>query len=95
VPDQGLLAGRETRRERPAPETKKRAVERAPARTEKVHLSFSRKLQYVVDHESNDVTIKVIDPQTDKVLKVLPPEELQRINRKLSETLGRLVDEQA
>jgi flagellar protein FlaG len=48
-----------------------------------------------VDHKSYDVTVKVIDPETDKVIKVLPPEELQRIHSKLKETLGFLVDEEA
>ncbi|MDR1362719.1 MAG: flagellar protein FlaG, partial [Spirochaetaceae bacterium] len=48
---------------------------------------------FVVNHESAEVTINVIDPDTDKVIKVLPPEELQRLNRKIEEAIGFLFDE--
>jgi flagellar protein FlaG len=61
---------------------------------ERLSLAFNRKLQFVVDHKSNEVTVKVIDPETDKVIKVLPPEELQRLHRKIKETIGFLFDEQ-
>jgi flagellar protein FlaG len=60
---------------------------------ERVSLAFNKKLQFVVDHNSNQVLVKVIDTQTDKVIKVLPPEELQRLHSKLKETIGFLFDE--
>ncbi|MDR1574771.1 MAG: flagellar protein FlaG [Treponema sp.] len=60
---------------------------------ERVSLAFNKRLQFVVDHRSNEITIKVIDRETDKVIKVLPPEELQRLYRKLKETIGFLLDE--
>jgi flagellar protein FlaG len=65
----------------------------AAAELERVSLAFNRKLQFVVDHRSNEVIVKVIDTQTDKVIKVLPPEELQRLHSKLRETIGFLFDE--
>jgi len=46
-----------------------------------------------VDHHSNEVIVKVIDKETDKVIKELPPEELQRLHRKLKEAIGLLFDE--
>jgi flagellar protein FlaG len=60
---------------------------------ERISLAFNRKLKFIVDHQSHDVTVKVIDPETDKVIKVLPPEELQRLHSKLKETIGFLFDE--
>ncbi|MDR3148220.1 MAG: flagellar protein FlaG [Treponema sp.] len=60
---------------------------------QKISMAFN-KLKYVVDHESNQVTVKVIDPETDKVVKVLPPEELQRLHYKIKEAIGSLFDEQ-
>jgi flagellar protein FlaG len=60
---------------------------------EQISLSFNRKLQFVVDHKSNEVTVKVIDRATDKVIKVLPPEELQRLHSRIEETIGFLFDE--
>ncbi|MDR3146318.1 MAG: flagellar protein FlaG [Treponema sp.] len=69
-------------------------VNSAAADFERLSLAFNKKLQFVVDHKSNEVTVKVIDPETDKVIKVLPPEELQRLHRKIKETIGFLFDEQ-
>jgi len=56
-------------------------------------LVFSRKLQFVVDQRSNEVIVKVIDKETDKVIKELPPEELQRLHRNVKEVIGFLFDE--
>jgi len=60
---------------------------------EQISLAFNRRLKFVVDQESMDITIKVIDNETDKVIKVLPPEELQRLHSKIKETIGFLFDE--
>jgi len=63
------------------------------AELEKISLAFNRKLQFVVDHGSNDVIIKVIDKETDKVIKEIPPEELQRLHNNLKEAIGLLFDD--
>ncbi|MDR2766778.1 MAG: flagellar protein FlaG [Treponema sp.] len=68
-------------------------VESVMADLEKITLAFNKKLKFVVDHRSHEVTVKVIDPETDKVIKVLPPEELQRLHSRIKETLGFLFDE--
>lgn len=60
---------------------------------EQIGLSFNRRLQFVVDHKSNEISVKVIDRTTDKVIKVLPPEELQRLHSRIEETIGFLFDE--
>jgi len=58
-------------------------------------LTFNRRLQFEVDHNSNEVIVKIIDNTTDEVVRVLPPEELQRLHRNLQETMGSLLSEQA
>ncbi len=68
-------------------------IHRVAADIEQVSQTFNRKLQFVVDHKSQEVIVKVIDRNTDKVIKVLPPEELQRLHRKLKETIGLLFNE--
>jgi len=60
---------------------------------EKISLVFNKKLQFVVDQQSNEITVKVIDKETDKVIKELPPEELQQTHSNLKETFGFLFDE--
>jgi flagellar protein FlaG len=59
---------------------------------EQISLTFDRRLKFVIDQESREITIKVIDNETDKVIKVLPPEELQRLHSKIKETMGFLFD---
>ena len=62
---------------------------------ERMGNAFNKKLQFVVDHGSNEVLVKVIDKETDKVIKVIPPEELQRLHRNLKEAIGQLFNEMA
>jgi flagellar protein FlaG len=69
-------------------------LKRVAADIERVSQTFNKKLQFVVDHQSQEVIVKVIDNETDKVIKVLPPEELQRLHRKIKETIGFLFNEQ-
>ena len=59
---------------------------------EQISLAFNRRLKFVIDQESREITIKVIDNETDKVIKVLPPEELQRLHSRIRETMGFLFD---
>jgi flagellar protein FlaG len=68
-------------------------IHRTASDLERISLAFNKKLQFVVDHQSHEVTVKVIDTVTDKVIKVLPPEELQRLHNKIRETMGFLFDE--
>ena len=60
---------------------------------EHISLAFNRRLKFVVDHESKEVIVKVIDNETDKVIKELPPKELQRLHQRIQETVGFLFDE--
>ncbi|MCL1836355.1 MAG: flagellar protein FlaG [Treponema sp.] len=73
--------------------SKPQEIRKVAADIERVSLTFNKKLQFVVDQQSNEVIVKVIDKETDKVIKVLPPEELQRLHRKLRETIGVLYNE--
>ena len=60
---------------------------------EHISHAFNKRLKFEVDHESKEVIVKVIDTETDKVIKVLPPEELQRVHQRIQETLGFLFDQ--
>jgi flagellar protein FlaG len=82
------------RKPAPLPENvRRKAVETKAAELEQVSFVLNRKLRFVLDYESRDVTVKVIDPETDKVIKILPPEELQRLHNKIQETIGFFFDE--
>jgi flagellar protein FlaG len=60
---------------------------------EQVSHAFNKKLKFEVDHQSHEVIVKVIDPTTDKVVKVLPPEELRRLHDQIREMIGLMFDE--
>ncbi len=56
--------------------------------------AFNRKLQFSVNNDLNQVVVKVIDRDTDKVIKEIPHEGLQRLHMRLKEAVGLLFDEE-
>ncbi|MDR1933279.1 MAG: flagellar protein FlaG [Spirochaetales bacterium] len=79
-----------------APEKKKvdpALIQNAVRDIEKFSSVLNRRLKYSVNKELDQVVVKVIDSATDKVIKVLPPEELQRLHSRIRETIGLLFDE--
>ncbi|MDR3201212.1 MAG: flagellar protein FlaG [Spirochaetales bacterium] len=92
----GIQTGRPAR---PAPQTHERKkpdpvlIQNAVRDIEKFSSVLNRRLKYSVNKELDQVVVKVIDGATDKVIKVLPPEELQRLHSRIRETIGILFDE--
>ena len=72
---------------------KPQIIQSTAADLQRMGNALNKKLQFVVEHGSNDVIVKVIDKETDKVIKVIPPEELQRLHKSLKEAIGLLFDE--
>ena len=67
-------------------------IKQTATELERVSQAFDRRFKFIIDHESREILIKVIDNTTDKVIKVLPPEELQRLHSRIRETIGFLFD---
>ncbi|MCL2601985.1 MAG: flagellar protein FlaG [Treponema sp.] len=55
-------------------------------------LPFDSRLQFLIDQESKEIRVKVIDNKTDKVIRELPPEELRRSSSKIRGATGSLVN---
>lgn len=68
-------------------------IDSVASKLDDVSSIFNRKLKFSVDREFGDVVVKVIDTTTDKVIKELPPEALQRLHVRIQEALGLLFDE--
>jgi flagellar protein FlaG len=68
-------------------------IESTAVNLERITLAFNKKLKFIVDSNLEEVIVKVIDPETDKVIKELPPKELQALHLKLKEMIGLLFDE--
>jgi uncharacterized FlaG/YvyC family protein len=87
-------------RERPivAPEQKTLPLEidirEALASLEKQITRFNRRFEFSVDQSINRIIVKVIDRETDKVIKEIPPREIQHLLANLREMMGLLVDEE-
>ncbi|MCL2800882.1 MAG: flagellar protein FlaG [Treponema sp.] len=77
----------------PEKKEKPQNIQTTAADIERIGSALNKKLQFVVDHRSNEVIVKVIDKATDKVIKEIPPEELQRLHRSLKEAIGLLFNE--
>ena len=55
---------------------------------------FNRKLRFSYNDELEQLVVKVVDSGSDKVIKEIPPRELQRLYARIREAIGLLVDEQ-
>lgn len=56
---------------------------------------FNRRLSFSLNTKLDSVVVKVIDTDTDKVLREIPPADVQRCYERLREVVGRLLDEKA
>lgn len=59
---------------------------------QKVSQAFDRRLQFSLDRGIDRVVVKVIDTETDKVIRELPPKEIQELYRRIREAVGLLFD---
>jgi flagellar protein FlaG len=55
--------------------------------------AFNKKLKFIVNGELNQVVVKVIDGNTDKVIREIPPEALQKLRVHMQKTIGLIFDE--
>lgn len=84
---------REAQRQQQQVERAQADIDSVASKLDDVSSIFNRKLKFSVDREFGDVVVKVIDTTTDKVIKELPPEALQRLHVRIQEALGLLFDE--
>jgi flagellar protein FlaG len=54
-----------------------------------------RELRFTVDRESGDTIIKVVDRDTDEVVRQIPSEEMVRLRKRLEEVSGIIFQDSA
>jgi flagellar protein FlaG len=69
-------------------------VRRSAELLEQTFRLFNKKLRFSVNEEIDRVVVKVLDAKTDKLIKEIPPAEIQRLIARIKETIGLLFDEQ-
>lgn len=47
------------------------------------------------DNESGELVVKVVDPETDEIIRQIPPKELLELAQKLNDLRGNIVDTQS
>ena len=79
---------------KPAPELP--ADLKAVARDlQRVSEAFNRRLAFSFNEKLGQVVVKVIDAETDRVVREIPPTELQRVYERIREVLGVIIDKSA
>ena len=77
----------------PHADTKSLDLERIGKELNHYMRMFNTYLAFEVDRPSNRIIIKIIDTETEEVIRQIPPEEMLRIMHHIDELLGLLVDE--
>ena len=54
-----------------------------------------RELQFSIDDQSGDTVIKVVDSETDEVVRQIPSEEVVRMRQRLQEAAGVIFQDSA
>ena len=62
---------------------------------QRVSEAFNRRLSFSFNEKLGQVVVKVIDNDTDKVVREIPPAELQHVYEQIREVIGLLFDKSA
>jgi flagellar protein FlaG len=57
--------------------------------------NLHRELQFSVDRDSGDTVIKVVDKETDEVVRQIPSEELMDLRQRLQDAAGAIFEDSA
>jgi flagellar protein FlaG len=62
---------------------------------QRVSEAFNRRLSFSINEKLGQVVVKVIDNDTDTVVREIPPTELQHVYERIREAIGLLFDKSA
>lgn len=71
----------------------KAAVEKAVQRATELARSLSRKLSFSYDDRINRVIVRVMEGESDKLVRQIPAEEMIRLSVRMDEIMGMLIDQ--
>ena len=74
-------------------------LETVKAEIERIQKDFSnslgRKVQFNVNQELDTVVVTIVDPSSNKIIKEIPSEDMQRLKLRLRKAIGNLFDDYA
>lgn len=56
---------------------------------------FNTAISFAVDEDTGDTIIRILDRETNEVIREIPPSEMLRLAARLTEIIGLLIDETA
>jgi flagellar protein FlaG len=62
---------------------------------QRVSEAFDRRLSFSFNEKLGQVVVKVIENDTDKIVREIPPTELQQVYERIREVIGLLFDKSA
>ena len=68
-------------------------IKEAVAKLEKMVTQFNRRFEISLNEQINRIVVKVIDTDTDKVIREIPPEEIQHLLSQIDEMMGLFINE--
>ncbi len=71
----------------------KKTIKDAIENTNKKLVSTDRKFEFSINEETNDVIIRVINKETDEVIREIPSEKILDMVAKMMELAGLFIDE--
>jgi flagellar protein FlaG len=75
--------------ERPSRE----AVERMLAKANELTKFLSRKLRFSYDDRIDKIIVKVMEGDSEKIIRQIPPEEMIRLSLKMDDIMGMLINQ--
>ncbi|MGB9595967.1 MAG: flagellar protein FlaG [Candidatus Poribacteria bacterium] len=89
-----LSANIERKEDEQSDNIKLKALTEAISDSAGINISMAR-LSFTKDEETGDIVIKIIDNETNEVIKQIPPEELENLRKRLGDILGLILDKKA
>lgn len=71
----------------------KEAVEKAVLKARELARSLSRKLSFSYDDRIEKIIVRVVEGETDKIIRQIPAEEMIRLAVRMDEIMGMLIDQ--
>jgi flagellar protein FlaG len=72
----------------PATETEKVPIETVLRELQSISAGFNRKLSFSINEKLDQVVVRVIDTDSNEVIREIPPAELQRVHERIREVMG-------
>jgi uncharacterized FlaG/YvyC family protein len=62
---------------------------------QQMSVTFNTRLSFSLNEKLDQIVVKVIENGTDKIVREIPPSELQQVYERIREVIGLLFDESA